>query len=456
MKRCLSIGLATTLAFTMLTGCGSNASTVTNESAASGTTETTDAKKSGDEVTITMVESLTSAERTAMLRDIADTYEAENPGVKIEIVSPPLENADAKITQMLMSGNGVDVLEVRDSTISQYASNNWLLDLKPYVDAWDQKDTLSEATYNAMNYVKTGEYLVPYGFYQRCLFYRTDILEENGIEVPATWEELYNDGVKLTDSGATQYGYSFRGGSSGYQYADTMMWGYLGTDKLASPYAGYYLKDGDGKTIFTTPEAKKALEDYKKFYKDCSPEDSISWAFSEMVQGFVGGTCAFLIQDADTIATVADSLEEGTWNTAPFPIGPSGEATFPNGYAGWGVASSSANQDQAADFVLYLSNVENNTLFAKNYGVIPIHTNAGEYDDAFENGYFSVYMTYANKPETYVFATEPQMYQGFAQFKETIDEMYQKYLLDEISVDDLLQYMDEYWSEVYENEGQLW
>ena len=59
-----------------------------------------------DQVTITMVESLTSPERTAILREIADNYQADHPDVTIEIVSPPLENADTKITQMLMNGSG--------------------------------------------------------------------------------------------------------------------------------------------------------------------------------------------------------------------------------------------------------------------------------------------------------------------------------------------------------------
>ena len=78
-----------------------------------------------DQVTITMVESLTSPERTAILREIADNYQADHPDVTIEIVSPPLENADTKITQMLMNGSGADIVEVRDSTISTHPMNGW-------------------------------------------------------------------------------------------------------------------------------------------------------------------------------------------------------------------------------------------------------------------------------------------------------------------------------------------
>ena len=42
--------------------------------------------------------------------EIADKYEAEHPNISIEIISPPLENSDTKITQMLMNGSGCDIV----------------------------------------------------------------------------------------------------------------------------------------------------------------------------------------------------------------------------------------------------------------------------------------------------------------------------------------------------------
>ena len=443
MKKLLAISLALAMLLSLMAGCSGGKS----EGAASA----------GGKITITMVESLTSPERTATLQSIIDKYEAANPNVHVELISPPLENADAKISQMLKSGKGVDIVEVRDQTISQYANNNWLADLTPYVDKWEHKGTLSEATLISMKQ-QDGEhaFLIPSGFYQRCLYYREDVLKDAGIEVPTTWEGLLEAGAKLTDPANNKFGYAFRGGASGYQYADTAMWAWIGVDKLAHPDAGYYLKDGNGATIFTLPEAKEALLFHKELYKQASPSDSIAWAFSEMVQGFVGGTCAFLIQDAEVIATCSADMAEGTWNTAPFPAGPSGEAVFPNGYGGWGMTSFSANPDATADFLLFLSNPENNTLYAANHAMVPIHTNASELSDAFSSGYFACYSDMAQKPEVYRYATQPQMYQAFASYKTEADAMYQKFLTDEITVEALLEWLDAYWTQAYADEGQLW
>jgi len=182
----------------------------------------------------------------------------------------------------------------------------------------------------------------------------------------------------------------------------------------------------------------------------------MAWGFSEMVQGFVGGTCAFLIQDAEVIATCSADMEEGTWGTATFPIGPSGQGVLPNGYAGWGMTSFSQYPDAAADFILFLSNAENNTEFSAKHAMIPIHSNAGELNDAFSTGYFAPYSEMAAQPDVYRFACQPQMYQAFGVFKTEADAMYQKYLTDQISADDMLKWLDEFWTKALADEGQLW
>ena len=436
MKKFLAILLAVSLLATLCAGCGSSSS------------------KGEEKITITMVESLTSPERTATIQSIIDKYEAANPNVHVELISPPLENADAKISQMLMNGEA-DIVEVRDQTVSQYVNNEWLEDLDPYIADWADLETLSGDSWTVMHQLNGKCWLIPSGFYQRCLYYREDVLADAGIAVPTTWQELLEASQALTDAGSNFYGYSFRGGTSGYQYADTVFWSYIGTDILADPNAGYYLKDGNGATIFTLPEVKEALEYHKALFK-ASPTDSVAWAFSEMVEGFIGGTTAFLIQDAEVIANCSVDMAEGTWNTAPFPIGPAGEAVFPNGFGGWGMASDCDNKEAAADFLMFLSNPENNTLYAANHAMVPIHTNASEFSDAFSDGYFACYAEMAGQPEVYRHATQPQMYVAFATYKTEVDAMYQKYLLDEITADELLSWLDNFWVEAYAAEGQLW
>ena len=56
-----------------------------------------------EEVTLTLVEAVTSPDRTEIIRGLCDKFEELHPGVTVEIVSPPSENANTKIAQMLMA-----------------------------------------------------------------------------------------------------------------------------------------------------------------------------------------------------------------------------------------------------------------------------------------------------------------------------------------------------------------
>lgn len=448
----IKVFLALALCFSMLlTACSGGGSGSSGGAAAPGG----NASAGDGQITLKMIESLTNSGRTAVLREIADAYEADHPNVKIDIISPPLEGADEKISQMLMAKQDLDIVEVREQTITQFNNNGWIIPLDDYVANWDEKDTLTAAALQSMTAIGGKAYLVPSGFYQRCLFYRKDMFDAAGLQPPTTWQELLEVGEKLTNPSENKYGYSFRGGTGGNQYAEVLYLSWLGTEQLDNLDAAFYLKDGDGKTIFTRPEVKEALEFHKELYQKASPSDSVAWAFSEMVQGFMSGTAAMLIQDSEVIANCEEELQPDQWGVAPMPIGPTGQAVFPNGYGGWGVTSHSKNADAAAEFVLFLSNSENNTKYAKSQALIPIHSTATK-DPFFSDGPFSVYMDMANNPDVYRFAMRPQMYQAFASYKVEIDQEYQKYLKDTISADDLLALLDKFWADAYQEEGKLY
>lgn len=412
---------------------------------------------SGEEVTLRMIESLTSPERTALLQRYADAYHEEHPNVTVELISPPLENADQKITQMLQASEPLDILEVREQTITQFMNNGWIAPMDDYLKDWDEYDTLTETAKDYMKRYDDKCYFMPYGFYQRALFYRKDWLKDAGLEVPTSWDEILETGKKLTDSSSNKYGWTFRGGQGGYFYLEMLLWSYVGYDKLADPYTGsYFLKDQDGKTIFTTEEAKQAVDFYKQLYDEASPKDSIQWAFAEMVQGFIGGTTGMIIQDPETIATYSSEMSDDQWGYAPMPVGPTGQAIFPNSPAGWGITSYSEHQKEAVDFIKYLSSAEINTDFAHKYSTIPIHSNAPDLDDYFKTGPFSVYMEMAAEPDKYVFAQSPNTYNAYAEWNNSVDQVIQQFVAGDISDDEFLEYCDQYWTKAYQEEGPKW
>jgi len=435
--------LAVVTAIALMAGCGNSGST----SSDSKNAENAAAGGGKEQVTLQMVESLTSPARTQLLNEMIKRFESKNPGINVELISPPLESADQKISSMLLAKQDVDVLEVRDQTVKQFVQNKFLADLSADTGEWQHWDSLIDTVKSNATIVDNKPYFIPYGIYQKTLFYRTDWFKEKGLQPPKTWEELLDAAVKLTDPSKNRYGYSFRGGAGSPDYVEFMTWAYLG-DKLA-PNDSYFTKDG--KTMYETAEAKQALQMFMDLYKKASPPDSISWSYPEMVQGFTSGVTAMLIQDPEVIQTAKEKMQEGTWDTAPLPLGPSGFAPQTVGTAGWGIAEQSEHKEEAWKLIEFLSSPEENLGFSKSNGLIPIHKSAAE-DPYFKDGFYKSYMAMNAEPERYLTAQRPVGYKGWGQFRSNAEKEIQAYLFGKTTADDLLKTWAAYWADQKKNQ----
>jgi len=422
-RKALALLLCSVMTVGLLAGCG-------GKSGGSG---------GGDKVTLRMIESLTSPKRTELIQAAIDRFQDANPNIKVELISPPFDQADNKIRTMLGSKEELDVLEVRDLTVAEFVNNGYVEPLNAYADKWKDYATVS-AVSKSVGTVGDKLYFVPNGLYERQMFYRADWFKEAGLNPPTTWEELYDTAKKLTDPAKNRFGFSFRGGAGSNGTTDAMILAYNG-DKVNTEDSMF---TKDGATIYSTSEAKAAMELYLKIYKEASPPDSINWGFQEQVQAFTSGVTAILLQDPDVIQSLQEKMQEGTWATAPLTTGPTGKALFAAGGAGWGIASKSKHKDEAWKLVEFLSSPTENTKFSKDYGLIPIHTSATE-DEFFKSGPYKTLIDMSNKPDTYVNYKPPFQYPGTGQWGQTTMETGQALLLGKATLDDTLKKWDAYW-----------
>jgi multiple sugar transport system substrate-binding protein len=400
----------------------------------------------GGQVTLQMVESLTNPARTELIRSLLDQFEEENPDIAVELVSPPTDQADQKIQQMLQSGTGVDVLEVRDITVGPFSNNGWLYDMSDDLGAWDGWDALTD---NAKAVAEDG-YFVPYGFYGLSLFYRTDLVEQAGFDgPPASWEELLEQATAIQDPSKNTYGYAFRGGANANSNVVAAIEAYV-IDDLDTADA-FKLKDGS--TIFSAPEAQDALDTYFALFEQASPPSAVSWGYPEMVEGFTNGSTAFLLQDPEVIATVQQSttITEDQWSTAPLLTGPTGKAAQPLATAGWGVAEASENKEAAVKLVEFLSGEGPATEFAQTNSLVPIIAAAAD-DEFYKDGPWSSYVTMTEDPDTYVNVIQPRGVSWWTEWIQKADSEVQAVLLGSMSTTELLESWDAYWTEKYASE----
>lgn len=400
----------------------------------------------GGEVTLQMVESLTNPTRTELLKTMLADFEEANPGIKVQLVSPPTEQADQKIQQMLQSGSGVDVLEVRDLTVGPFSNNGWLYDMAGDLESWDGYENLTDQAKSFTIDSEGKGYFVPYGFYGLSLFYRTDLVKEAGFDgAPKTWDELVEQATAIQDPAQNRYGYAFRGGANSIGQVMSILEAY-NADNLDAENA-YKVTSGD--SIFSTPESQTAIDKYIELFKTGSPESSVAWGYAEMVQAFTNGSTAFLLQDPEVIGVVNDSsLTEDQWSVAPNLVGPTGKAAWPMATAGWGVAEASEHKEEAVKLVEWLSG-DASTTFAKENSLVPILSEAAD-DEFFKTGPWAAYVEMTSAPDTYLSVVEPRGSSWWTEWSQRSESDLQQVLLGKMSTADLLSGWDQYWTEKWE------
>jgi multiple sugar transport system substrate-binding protein len=398
----------------------------------------TDDTSSGKKVTLHMIESLTSPARTDTLKAMIADFQTANPNITVELISPPFDQADSKITTMLAAKQDLDVIEARDLNLGELINNGYLESLNTYTANWKDYATVS-GTAKAVGSLDGNLYFLANALYQRQMFYRKDWFDAAGLKAPTTYQEMYESGKKLTDPDKNRYGFSFRGGAGSNGTSDALILTYNeANDNIEDPN---FLKDG--KTVFSTPEAKAAMELYVKIYKEASPKDSINWGFAEQVQAFTSGVTAILLQDPDAIQGIKEKMAPESWATAPVPVGPTGKALVSTGAAGWAMVKNSKNKPETWKLIEFLSSPEQNLKLAKSTGVIALHTTASS-DPFFQSGPYRTLLDMTAKPEVFVnYKLVP--YPGAGDWGIKVMEANQAILLGKATIDDTLKGWDAFW-----------
>lgn len=394
------------------------------------------------DTTLKLVEVITSPERTEVLQSLVDGYEANNPGVTVEIVSLPWGQAFEKLATMVAGGDIPDVVEMPDTWQALYAGSGQLASLKDHVAGWDNGGTLTEKTV-AMGSQAGDLYMIPYGFYLRAMFYNKKLLAEAGVDAPpATMAEFMDASAKVSELDGKS-GYCLRGGPGGtngwIMLAATMN----GTNDFFT---------ADGKSRINEPGSVEGIQFMMDMYqKGYAPKDSVNWGFNEIVAGFYSGTCAFLDQDPDALIAISERMPAEDFAVIPMPVGPSGKSFPTIGFAGWSIFNSTEHEDEAWDLVATLSSPEANAKWAQRVGVIPIHKGADQ-DPHFQTEQFKGWFDTLNGAQ-YEPTTMPTHLEQWGYFASTVLlETSQEALLGQRSAQDVA---DE-WADLLTDEYSKW
>ena len=254
-----------------------------------------------------------------------------------------------KAVTELSSGSGAhDVLMVGNLQVGQYMNGGWLEPLDGYFENaqltdldWYDFDDLLQSGRDAGTLDGT-MYALPIGAEAEFLMYRKDIFEEKGIEVPKTYDEMYETALALNSD--EMAGYVSRG-----KRGLDVLWEWTG---YLLSFGGRYF-DENGKPAFNSPEGVAATEMYVKLLNDAGPEGTINWSWMECSQNFAQLKSAMYIEAAG-VGPVVDKEENPVYGKVGYATMPQyqDKPVIPN-YWFWmlGMPAGGKNKDAAFLFV---------------------------------------------------------------------------------------------------------
>ncbi|MBN2469545.1 MAG: sugar ABC transporter substrate-binding protein [Anaerolineae bacterium] len=287
------------------------------------------------------------------LQQVLPEFEAAS-GITVRLESYFEDQLSQKLQIGLTSGSSqADVFMFRPLQEGLlFEQNGWVADLTEFAmndEGWDYADFQA----GPLGTVISGEVLfgVPIVTERQALYYRADLFEEAGIEVPQTLEELEAAAAALTDRDNNMYGIALRGQRSA---AVTQFSSFLYS------FGGEWI-DEDGNSAINSPEAFEAYDYYGRLLREYGPPGGINMHWPQAIAVFAQGNAAMYL-DADILYTnVVDpnaSVVVDSVAFAPFPEGPAGRK--PYSVTSWaiGMNSGSMNKDAAWEFIRWATSPE--------------------------------------------------------------------------------------------------
>jgi len=304
------------------------------------------------------------------IKPLLKDFEART-GIRVTLETYGEDQLTQKLTtEFTAGGSDIDAFMQRPlQEARQYVQNKWYADLNAFVNdpsktpaEWNFADFQSGAVGTEM--VKGQLTGIPIVVEHEVLYYRKDLLQQAGLAVPKTLDELKRAAEQLTDKSKGRFGFVARGQRSP---AVTQFSSFLYT------FGGDWFDQQARKATLNTPEAIAALRFYGDLLRKYGPPGVLNMSWPQAVAVFAQGNAA-LYTDADSISTnILDptkSTVADKTGVAPFPAGPKGAQMYSVTSWGLSIPAGTKHKDAAWEFVKWATSKET-TIRTQNAAVVP-------------------------------------------------------------------------------------
>jgi len=262
---------------------------------------------------------------TRAIQKVLPEFEKKT-GAKVNLVILPFTAMKEKqLIELASRRSTYDVIMLDYRDVAGYGEARWMVPMELYLNS-----PLADPNLNMDDFLQTGIeglkwkdklYGLPFYIESTMLMYRKDLYDKYGLTVPDTWEQLYNNGLKLNldtngDGKVDFYGCTLRGRRA-VGYNDYIWNGFLKSN------GGEYF-DAQWKPVFNSEAGISALETYVKILRDCGPPGVATYGYEEVMLEYMHNKTGHVI----------DATMLGAWIEDPERsevVGLNGYAMVPKG-----------------------------------------------------------------------------------------------------------------------------
>jgi len=282
------------------------------------------------------------------IEKVVDVWNAEHPDIQVTFVKTDAgDPAVTKLLTAIKAGNGApDIMQAEYQKIPTLVASDAVLDLADTIDS-GLEGKFSDGVWSAVTLGSDAVYAIPQDSGPMMFYYREDIFDQLGLQVPTTWDEYAEVARALHAADPSKYLGTFSSADAG-QFAgltqqagaswwsiDGNSWGVDIDSAAAQKVAGFWgglVEEGviDNQPQYT-PEWNAALADGSQ----------VGWVSAVWAPGVLSG-------NAPETA--------GKWRMAPLPQWDSSAPATGNwGGSATAVTSQSTHKAEAVEFMTWLN-----------------------------------------------------------------------------------------------------
>lgn len=281
------------------------------------------------------------------IEDVVKIWNDENPEIQVDVQTGPNGNGGTyqNFFNQIKAGDAPDLGQIEYDALPNFLVQDGLEDLSACEDVVAAEDQFVDWAWGQVTLGTEGVYGVPQDTGPMALFYRADLFEQNGIEIPTTWDEYRDAAVKIRDLGGyiTNFSQSDINQFAGFAWQDGAQW---------------FSSDDEGWTVSLADEPTTTVADFWQSMLDDDLVATVPAWTDEWNNAYNSGqvwTWNSAVWGANSISSGAPDTA-GSWAVAPLPQWEEGGSAAGNwGGSSTAVLKGSEHLYEATKFALWLN-----------------------------------------------------------------------------------------------------